>query len=117
MRRLIGLLLAVVTVGLAVTTAACGDTEREPQVQEIVIPYGTMERLGRGEDVVVMPAELQFKVGDTLRIRNEDIVDQSVGPYMVRAGQQFELTYGSPGRFEGSCPLSEGKRYDIVVTK
>lgn len=63
-----------------------------------------------------MPSVLQFEVGDTIRIRNEDVVDQSVGPYWVPAGEEFELTYGAPGRYEGVCPLSEGERYEIIVT-
>lgn len=105
----------VVAVVMTVTTAACS-AGRGPHELELVVPFGTTERLARGEDVEVMPAELRFEVGDTLRIRNEDAVDQSVGPYRVGAGEEFELTFGSPGRFEGVCPLADGDRYLIVVT-
>jgi hypothetical protein len=63
-----------------------------------------------------MPSELQLRVGDVLRIRNEDRVDQPVGPYLVAAGEQFELRYGKPGRYEGYCPLSEDGRYRIIIT-
>lgn len=111
------LLAAVVLAVLALTAAACGDTDGGPRVEELVVPFGTMERLGRGEDVVVMPSVLEFEVGDTLRIRNEDVVEQAVGPYRVAAGEEFELTFGAPGRFEGMCPLSEGDRYEIVITE
>ena len=95
----------------------CGGGDEEGRVVEIVVPLGTQERLDRGEDVVVMPAVLRFEVGDTLLIRNEDVADQSVGPYEVRAGQEFELRYGAPGRYEGMCPLTEGKTYEIVITE
>lgn len=101
----------------ALALAARGGDEREPQVTEIVVPRGTQERLDRGETVTVMPSVLRFRVGDTLRIRNDDVVDQSVGPYLVPAGEQFELRYGKPGRYEGLCPLSEGSTYEIVVTE
>ena len=115
MRTLVAALAAVVTM---TAVAGCGDdADDEGRVVEIVVPLGTQERLDRGEDVVVMPAELRFEVGDTLLIRNEDVVDQSVGPYEVAAGQEFELRYGAPGRYEGMCPLSEGDTYEIVITE
>src|SRR5690606_6338134 len=61
---------------------ADGAGRREGDVYEIVVPYGTQERLSRGETVDVMPSRLEFEVGDTLRIRNEDIMVQTVGPYV-----------------------------------
>lgn len=118
-RRLVRALGAALAAAIALTAVAgCGgDDADEGRVVEIVVPLGTQERLDRGEDVVVMPAELRFEVGDTLLIRNEDVADQSVGPYDVRAGQEFELRYGAPGRYEGMCPLSEGDTYEIVITE
>lgn len=114
-RRALALVLAVVVV--MATAAACGgDGDDAGEVREIVVPLGTRERLDRGEDVVIMPSELRFRVGDTLRIRNDDVAHQTVGPYEVPAGEQFELRYGKPGRYEGVCPLSEGDAYTIVVT-
>jgi plastocyanin len=110
--------LIAAATALVLVTAACGDTgTSDATVQEIVVPLGTMEKLEQGEDVVVMPTELRFEVGDSLRIRNEDIVAQAVGPYRVAAGDEFEVTFGSPGRFEGVCPLAEGERYEIVITE
>ena len=98
----------------AASLLACGD-DPPPQTVEIVVPAGTQERLFAGEEVVVMPARLELRVGDTLLIRNEDSVTQSVGPYLVQAGGEVRLTYGEPGTYEGYCPLSEGQRYEIVV--
>jgi hypothetical protein len=119
--RLRALVAALVAVVAVTAVAGCGgddgSDEEEGRVVEIVVPLGTQERLDRGEDVVVMPAELRFEVGDTLLIRNEDVTDQSVGPYRVRAGQEFELRYGAPGHYMGVCPLSEGKTYEIVITE
>jgi plastocyanin len=121
-RRLLRALVAALAAVVAVTAVAgCGgdggDSGDEGRVVEIVVPLGTQERLDRGEDVVVMPAELRFEVGDTLRIRNDDVVDHPVGPYKVSAGQEFEMRYGAPGHYVGMCPLTEGKTYEIVITE
>lgn len=113
----LGQLLGIAALGLVLVLATgCGDVDDEEQVVEIVVPAGTTDRLARGEDVAVMPAELQLSVGDVLRIRNEDDVDQSVGPWRVEAGTSFELRFGEPGHYQGSCPLAEGDTYDIVVS-
>lgn len=113
-RLLAGLILGTLAVGLG-PVACSGDDP--PRVQEIVVPLGTADKLQRGEVVAVMPAEMHFQVGDTLRIRNEDRAGQAVGPYQVAAHDEFEITFGSPGRFEGACSLSAGERYEIVVTE
>ncbi len=104
-------LLVMVTIGMG----GCGPA-REGETLELVVPAGTGDRLAMGETVTIMPSELTFRVGDTIRIRNDDRFPQSVGPYLVAAGEVFELQYGSPGTYEGYCPLSQGETYRIVVT-
>lgn len=92
------------------------EEKRTPETHEFVVPRGTSARLAVGQEVVVLPSKLEFRVGDKIVIRNEDHVDHPVGPYFVRAGEEFSITFGAPGKFEGYCPVSEGKRYDIEVT-
>lgn len=82
----------------------------------IVIPLGTQAQIDRGETVAVVPARLEIHVGDTLRIENRDVVSQLVGPYVVGAGQVFEITYGSPGVYHGYCSIFEGGHYELVVS-
>lgn len=41
----------------------------------------------------------------------------TVGPYSVKPGEVSTVKYGFPGSYEGYCELSEGKRYEIVVTE
>jgi hypothetical protein len=91
-------------------------TNATPQLVEIVVPAGTQDKVDRGEIVDVMPAVLRFRIGDVLRIRNDDSADQYVGPYLVQAGEQFELKYGSIGQYGGLCNLSGGSSYSIVIT-
>lgn len=114
-------LMSIVLVStLAMTTASCGGdggAKAAPQVVEIVVPAGTQDKLNRGEFVDVMPAELNFKVGDVLRIRNDDSAAQFVGPYRVEGGAKFELTFGAPGRYGGICNLAGGAGYKFVITE
>jgi hypothetical protein len=115
LRRLALTVLAVVAV--AVPLAACSASKPAAHVTEIVVPPGTQDRLERGETVDIMPVKLTFRVGDTLRIRNNDRAPQFVGPYRVMPGETFELTYNAPGHFAGLCNLSGGKSYELVITK
>lgn len=95
-------------------TVSCSEPAA-PRTVEIIVPPGTQARLNAGEKVVVMPTPLVLRVGDTLHIMNNDEVSQSVGPFFVRAGEDMRMTYGTEGRYEGSCPLSDGERYEILV--
>lgn len=115
-------IVPILVVGLgaaiwAVVAIGGGDDEpRTPERFEVVVPVGTQARIDAGETVSVMPARIELRVGDTLYLRNDDVETQSVGPYVLDPGEVLELQYGAPGTFAGFCPLSEGKRYEIVVT-
>jgi hypothetical protein len=82
----------------------------------IIVPSGTHAKLERGEVVAIMPARLELRVGDSLRIENRDDSDHLVGPYFVRAGEVVEMSYGAPGEFQGLCALSGGGSYVLVIT-
>lgn len=118
-RRAVGIVpvvAALCIVALVALVAGCsGGDGREPVTISIVVPAGTQQAIEAGEQIELMPTRLEFHVGDTLHIRNDDVVTHSVGPYSVAAGAEFRFTYGAPGVFEGYCPLSEGDRYEIVV--
>ncbi len=119
-RALRAVMVTALILTLGMTAASCGGdgrTTAKGQVTEIVIPEGTQAKLDRGELVNVMPAELYFKVGDVIRIRNDDSVDQFAGPFRVQAETQFELKFGSPGQYGGYCSLSGGADYKIVITE
>lgn len=109
------MLSLVLSLVLVVGLSSCGDRGPDHEIYEIVVPRGTGDALRAGEKITLMPSLLEFEVGDTIRIRNEDLEDQSVGPYKVDAGEEFELTFGSPGRFTGTCVLSEDEKYEIII--
>lgn len=106
---------ALAALALAAATGGCGGDEHESRVVEFVVPDGAAARIARGERVAIMPDVLELRVGDTLRIRNEDVVGATVGPYYVEAGREFTLTYGAPGVFTGACDYSEDGTFRIVV--
>lgn len=113
--RIAAAAVALAALALVAATAGCGGDEREPRVVEYVVPDGAAARIARGERVAIMPDVLELRVGDTLRIRNEDVVGATVGPYTVEAGREFTLTYGAPGVFTGACDYSEDGTFRIVV--
>jgi hypothetical protein len=108
--------LAVVGLQLVLVSALAQIVPRG-SVTEIVVPEGTQARLESGEVVVVMPAVLEMRVGDRLRIENQDVADHLVGPYFLAAGETLEISYGAPGEYEGLCALSGGGRYVLVITE
>lgn len=111
------IMAASILVGLLV---AGGDDGAGPDgaavvVQEFAIPPGSFQRVAAGEDVEVIPAELHLSVGDTIRIRNEDTVGQTVGPYYVPAGQSVQQTFDEDATYEGICTAHKDGRIRIVV--
>lgn len=110
MRRLAYLLAVAATL-----TAACGGGGQGAQVHEFVIPEGTYERAAAGEDVGVIPAELEVEVGDRIRIVNEDGVGQTIGPYYVGPQSTLEQEFKTAGVLEGMCTAHPDGSIRIVV--
>ena len=59
------------------------DTDRVPSEIELVIPTGTAAKVAAGEPVPVIPDEMTFVLGDTLVVKNEDLVDHQLGPLWI----------------------------------
>lgn len=109
MTRLLPRLLPAIGVGLAVglvlslaaTLASGGFEERPPEIVLVAIPAGTAERIARGEATNPIPGDLRLRPGDTLVIRNDDVVGHAFGGYAIAAGTAFVLPVGAAdgGRF------------------
>jgi plastocyanin len=114
---------AAVIVLWAMTAAACSSDSSRFQVtgnegavtHEFVIPAGTAERTARGETVNVVPERLDVKVGDTLRIRNEDVSSQEVGIFNVGAGETVTMKFTTPGKLSGECTIHPSGAFTIQV--
>lgn len=93
--------------------AACGDAApgvtdgdaETPATYEYVIPAGAGEALDRGEPLEILPGELEVRVGEVIRIVNEDDRGHLVGPFFVGANETVSQTFTSPGEFVGACTV------------
>lgn len=124
-RPVLALLLAAL---VAVLTACGGDgvvaqpqwgalPDDEPATYEYVVPYGTSVRVDQGQTVDLMPSELEVKVGESLRIKNQDGRDYMVGPFFVAAGRTLSMRFTFPGELSGICSLNANGKVVIRVTE
>lgn len=81
-----------------------------------VVPYGTAVRIERGYKVDIMPVELDVKVGESIRVINQDNTTFAVGPFTVAAGQQVSMRFTNPGELSGVCAVNTAGRFVIKVS-
>lgn len=81
----------------------------------IVIPQGTYDLVRRGHDE--LPDDIRLQVGgrDTLVIRNDDIVDHTIGPFFIRSGETIRQRFTQAAVFQGVCSLNDIGYINIVV--
>lgn len=72
---------------------------------DFVIPFGTAARIAAGENINIVPDRLDVKVGDTMRVRNEDAKAAQVGFFRVNPGETVTMRFTTPGRFEDKCDV------------
>lgn len=92
---------------------------------DFVIPAGTAARLRRGEDPGVIPRRLDVRVGDRIRVRNDDTEIARLGIFDVSPGEtatmnfleETVLTGAIFGDESGGCgtPPPESKKFIINV--
>lgn len=70
-----------------------------------MIPAGTGQRLDRGEQIEILPARIDAKVGETIRIENRDDRGYLLGPFYVGPGETLVQRFVTPGTFAGSCAV------------
>lgn len=122
---------ALLCTGLAAAAlmfSACGES-RSGEIQtsqlaadqdttyEYVVPFGTGNRLDSGEVIELMPPDLNVKVGESIRIVNDDTRDYMIGPFFVTAGQVLAMQFTHPGVLTGICLVSGSGEFTITVSK
>lgn len=82
---------------------------------EYTIPLGAGEALDAGTPLEILPAELVTKVGETIRIVNQDDRGHNVGPWFVGANETLNQEFTSAGDFEGVCTVHPSGELILVV--
>ena len=114
-------LLALVVVG------ACGadesgaliepDTSATDADYDFLIPAGTAARIAGGEPIEILPARLDVRVGEVIRVVNEDTEGHFVGIFFVGAGETVTQRFASPGEFVGNCSVHPSGQLTLVVAE
>ncbi len=116
--------IAALVAGLVLV--GCGsDASSEPATEaiaavdeatyEFVIPVGAGEALDAGTPLEILPAELDVRVGETIRIVNEDDRGHTVGPFFVGANETLTQRFSSPGEFVGVCTVHPSGQIVLLV--
>ena len=77
---------------------------------------GTAVRIERGYKVDIMPTSLDVKVGESIRVVNQDNTTFAVGPFTVAAGHEVSMRFTNPGVLSGVCAVNAAGRFEIRVT-
>jgi hypothetical protein len=97
-----------------VTFRLQGDTtSRDPKTIILVIPAGTAAKVAQGQSMI--PAGQTFMVGDTLQVKNEDSVTQSLGPLVIPPGLSASMKLDQVGSLSYTCSFQPTKYYGIEV--
>ncbi len=75
----------------------------------IVVPHGAREITDTHFENFVEPLILLSVSGkNTLVIRNDDFVDNSIGPFYVASGETLRQTFYEPAIYQGVCTINQG---------
>ncbi|MGI9579433.1 MAG: cupredoxin domain-containing protein [Microthrixaceae bacterium] len=91
------------------------DSGAEDYDYDYVIPFGTGRRLDGGEEIEIVPAELDVEVGETIRIVNEDVRGAAVGIFWVPAERTVAMEFTTPGTLTGECDVHPSGVFTINV--
>lgn len=108
----VSLVFLVVVVGIVLAARPDGGAE----VHTIEIPAGTGDRIDAGEDVTLVPRELELSVNDTIMIENHDDRTYHVGPFVVTGNETLVHRFDHPGRFQGTCEIHPEDTFTIIVS-
>ncbi|HUF97675.1 MAG TPA: hypothetical protein VMM60_06055 [Ilumatobacter sp.] len=82
---------------------------------DFVIPAGTGDRVAAGEAIDVVPAALTVRVGEAIRIVNDDDRGHQVGVFYVGAGESLTQRFNSPGTLTDECDVHSSGAFTLVV--
>lgn len=118
-RRLIGLAMLTIFLVLGISELSYRllreDISRAPKTIDLVIPKGTAQRVNDGEPVPSIPDEMIFIIGDTLLVKNEDVVDHQLGPLWIPKGSSASLKMEQKNNYAYSCSFQPSQYLGLTV--
>ena len=93
------------------------ETARPPKEITLVIPNGTAELVARGKQPPTIPENMSFVVGDTLIVKNEDVLDHKLGPLWIPANASAQLSLDQEENFAYECSFQPGKYLGLEVNQ
>ena len=88
---------------------------RAPKRIELVIPAGTAERVAQGQVNPALPEKMVFVAGDTLVVKNLDLVDHRLGPLFIPTASSATLTLGEANNYAYTCSFQPGQVFGLDV--
>lgn len=79
------------------------------------IPAGSGARLDRGEKLELLPSRIDARVGQVIRIVNNDTRGFLLGPFYVGPQETLTQRFTSSGTFEGACAVHPSGRLVLEV--
>ena len=108
-----GLMFAIYALSSLVGT---GDPEGGLR---FVIPVGAADTLDLPtiDSAIVIPTAIVFQKGEpaVLSIRNDDVVANRAGPWVIGAGQTYTIAFDEPGVYEYVCSVKAEESVTITV--
>ena len=98
---LLGVFIAAITTEIAYQVLK--RENREPQQIRLVIPRGTALEVAAGKVPPSLPEDMNFVVGDTLVVENQDDVDHQLGPLWIPPGTSASLSLDTEQKFILDC--------------
>ena len=92
-----------------------GSSDRLPEEIELVIPAGTADKVKLGEAVPVIPDEMTFVLGDTLVVKNQDVVDHQLGPLWIPPNTKASLVLDAAQRYAYACSFKTTRYLGLNV--
>jgi hypothetical protein len=91
-------------------------TTRAPQHILLTIPAGAADLVARGEQPPSLPQNMNFVVGDTLVVRNQDSVQHQLGPLFIPPGASASLLLDRQQNYAFQCSFVPTKYFGLNLS-
>ena len=116
-RILISMVIGIVIGGLIseISFMFLQETTRPPKDVVLTIPAGTAEQVAHGEQPPSIPTDMVFVVGDTLVVKNDDVVDHKLGPLWIPAHSSARMPLGQAESVSFECSFQPTKQLGLDI--